>query len=220
MLSLGIVHPVEALSNNITIDCPFCVQRAKDAEALRHEGGRGKQLGAWEREILRRSGQSDGRGEHGSRTMGLPLLSEIFPERDLQLTWSDAQSPSKPVVRAAAARLEHAGLVTLLLPTRQEADRWLDTYIGRDWDARPEVRRRLLLTNFSWRTLLGEELVSRYPTALRRPASSSRIRWDTRLDEALAAATERCQNDHSELAISKSREALAHPRRIASIPRR
>ena len=168
--------------------CRFCSQRARDVAALRRDGQRGKQLGIWEREILRRSGASQSRsGVH--RMGGLPLLSELFPEREFREDWQSDRSPSKPVLRAAAARLERAGLVSLLVPTRLEADRWLEVHIGRSWEHHEEIRRRLLLTNFSWRSLLGDQLIAAYPAALGRSASSSRIRWDSRLMTPLSLQT-------------------------------
>ena len=219
VLSLGIVLLRMAVSDQIIVgDCPFCRQRKEDVSRLRGVA-RGKQLGFWEREILRRSGPSARRGERSERSGGLPLLSELFPERDFRASWQAQASPSKPVLRAAALRLERTGLVSLLNPSREEAERWIETYIGRDWEPHDEVRRRMLLTSFSWRSLLGDELIARYPLAFGQ-GSTSRIRWDGRLEEARLAADEACREHHSEVAIERSREALTNARRAGARPRR
>jgi len=203
-----------SISAPTTRDCPFCVQRASDVQALRREGARGKQLGAWEREILRRSGASELR-LRPDRPGGVPLLREVFPERDLRAEWISPRSPSQPVLRAAGARLEQAGLVSLLAPRADDPRRWIDGQIGRDWEHDEAVRRRLALTNFSWRTLLGDEILDAYQAALRRPRSASRIRWDRRLDEAHARADERCRDAHADDAIEDARRALENARRPA-----
>lgn len=178
----------------------------------------------WEREILRRSGPSERRRPAtagGDRPDGLPLLREVFPERPLSEFWEVDVSPSQPVIRAAAARLEAAGLVSLLAPTAREATLWIDEQVV-DLDDEQErlLRRRLLQTSFSWRTLLGDELVAAYTAVFGRPASESRMRWDTRLDAAHVRADQRCREAHREADLQAWRRALTNPKRLAAPARR
>jgi hypothetical protein len=210
--------------NSVSSACRFCIQRALDAAALRREDRRGKQLGRWEREILRRSGPSRARlptrGER-ERLGGLPLLREVFPERNLDRDdWEIVGSPSQPVLRAAGARLEHAGLISLLAPTAGEAGLWIEQAIGRDWEEAPAVRRRLLLGSSSWRTLLGDEIVTAYAPVFGRAGSTLRIRWDGRLDEALALADSRCREGHDEDVIVSWSAALRNAKRPNVLVRR
>lgn len=207
-------------STPISVECPFCAQRAVDVASLRGDGGRGKQLGAWEREILRRSGPSDRRADASSRAGGLPLLREVFPQRVLDAKTWVADSPSQSVVRAAALRLEEAGLISLLGPTPGEATLWIEENVHRDWDVHDKVRRRLLLGNFSWRTLLGDEVVKEFQGVFGTPGSTARIRWRTRLDAAQAMADARCSEQHAERELGAWATALQNPRRPGAIARR
>lgn len=172
--------------------CPYCLDRENDARALRGTGTRGKQLGALERRILADSGAPERRIEvlhDDSETVrladdptgGFPLLVE------------SGGIPQQTAMRAAAARLQKAGLVTLLRPTVAEARRWIDSRYSLETRPDPDpLQRRLRLSRFSWRTLLGDEIVNGYPRALRDADSRARIRWDRRLDEALERARARC----------------------------
>lgn len=209
-------------SLGVIVECAFCERRAKDVLALRREGGRGKQLGAWEREILRRSGPCDARVVSRVRPAGLPLLREAFPERDLNEAWDDGSSPSQSVLRAAGARLEGAGLVSLLAPNAAEAEVWIYGALGRDWPEEGTIRRRLLLGSFSWRTLLGDEIARTYAKVFGRAGSTLRMRWDDRLDRAHAVADQRCAegDGHREGTMRMWSEALRNDKREHALPRR
>jgi hypothetical protein len=210
-----------AIQQTLVPECPSCALRAQDVRRLRGAGGRGKQLGSIEREILRRAGASELRTRpREQRSGGLPLLREVFGPEPLRKSWDTGPHPSQPVVRAAAARLQAAGLVSLLQATRREAADWVAQMVGKEWPDENAVRRRLLLTNFCWRTLLGDALVQTYGAALQRAGSQSRLRWDHRLDDAHAFADRRCAHEHSEQAISEVKALLSSPTRLQDTPRR
>jgi hypothetical protein len=118
--------------------------------------------------------------------------------------------------------LEAAGLVSLLVPTTGEAEVWIYSQLGRDWPDVAEVRRRLLLGSFSWRTLLGDEIARTYTKVFGRAGSTTRLRWDERLDRAHAVADERCAglDGHREARIADWKAALINERRGLAEPRR
>lgn len=160
--------------------CLYCVRRADAARDLRRGGSRGKQLGARERSILLHAGRPAWRFA-APRSGGFALLIE------------DGTASEQTAMRAAAARMMRAGLVTVSQPRPEEARNWIR---GRYEDgSRPSpdpLYRRLRLSRFCWRTLLGDEIIKSYPLALGVAGSRTRIRWDGRLDEALARANAAC----------------------------
>jgi hypothetical protein len=148
--------------------------------ALRGSGGRGKQLGAHERRILQAAGPPGFRlGQ--VRFGGQPVLPPDVASRS-----------SQTAARAAAARLSRAGLIVLSRPTAQEARAWIAGRYREDEEMPDDLLRRLRLSRFAWRTLLGNAIVSRYPTAFDGQPQGTRLRWDKRLDQALAAANDDC----------------------------
>lgn len=200
-------RPFVHVTHKGSADCAFCQQRTLDATGLRLGGGhgRGKQLGRLERGILLRTARSQaGFGSHheGRRT---PLLSETY------------NVSRQTALRAAAARLQEVGLVTLRRSTPLETDLYLKAGYETGAVARPvagdlnQLRRRLAKVHWGRRTLLGDGVVIAYRDALE--TAGQRLRWDGRLEFALLGAHTRCLCRHSDqfrAEVEKDLDAVTH----------
>lgn len=166
--------------------CPHCAERERLADELRHGpgDGRGKQLGQLERRVLLMS--APWQREHGAWMLEprVPLLA------------AGSTTSAQTGLRAAASRVCAAGLISLRRGTLLDADTFLrNTYVGggRDLPVPGQVdplRRRLAHARWSRRTLLGEGFVILYRDVLETPGR--RLRWDSRLDQALLGVRLRC----------------------------
>lgn len=166
--------------------CPHCLERQRLADLLRDGlgGGRGKQLGRVERDVLLMSAP-------WQRELGGMMLRPWTP-----LLAEDSTTSTQTAMRAAASRICAAGLISLRRGTHGDTEMFLRGAYASGERARPSrgvvdpLRRRLAHARWSRRTLLGEGIVILYRDVLEIPGR--RLRWDARLDEALIGAHLRC----------------------------